>query len=427
MKTIRLILALILVSGFTANVFAGLSVTMSGKPEPQYLRWKGRVIKIAISTSLGKTNPGIKVDSDVAGAIRRSLQAWENAADIEFQIEPSDKQSVSPAGVSGDGVSLITIASTPENVLFFAKDSQTVSAKTRLFYNRKGFITEADVVLNPFQQFSTDGSFATFDLESALTHEIGHLLGLRHSGVMGAAMAENLAKNAAPGPDAFEPRGLADTDISSIRELYGGVDKDNSECCATVAGRVTLQTGRGLKNLKIWAEESDSGRVVGQADTGSEGAFRIGGIPAGIYKLFWKTKAGQPISSSGELGSIEAGNLSTTTLNQKIALEQTKLNVNYVGVDGQLADSSVRIERGHLKTIYIGGKNLDPKNVTVETGSAFLHVDADSLTAHDFGEDVSVLSFVVTVDPNAPSGIYSIFVVDSNGRRSPLIGVLKVL
>ena len=137
--------------GSTSSAFAA-------KEEVRKLQWKGKKIEIALSRSLLSNSPNIKVGSDVAGAIRRSIAAWQNVAAVEIRTQETSRQDVSPSGLVGDGVSLITIAASPENILFFGKDPYSASAKTRIFYNRRGFITEADIVLNPFQLFSTDGS-----------------------------------------------------------------------------------------------------------------------------------------------------------------------------------------------------------------------------------------------------------------------------
>ncbi len=67
---------------------------------------------------------------------------WQDAADIEFRLTISGKQSVSPSGKAGDGVSLITIAQTPENILLFGENANDVSAITKVFYDKKGNITE---------------------------------------------------------------------------------------------------------------------------------------------------------------------------------------------------------------------------------------------------------------------------------------------
>ncbi|HRI04756.1 MAG TPA: matrixin family metalloprotease [Pyrinomonadaceae bacterium] len=420
MKKVWLIFGMLVL---TAGIYGSSGAPVPGKVEPQRIRWKGQVIKVAISTSLTRSNPNIKIDSDVIAAIRRSFAAWQDVADIEFQIDITDKQGVSPSGVAGDGVSLITIASTPENVLLFGKDAQTVSAKTRVFFNRKGFITEADIVLNPFQQFSTDGAYGTFDLQSTLTHEIGHLLGLKHSGVLGAAMSENLGKNTSADTVDFESRVLSESDIAAVRDLYGVEDED---CCQAVSGKLTLLSGKAAKNLKVWAEELETGRVMAQVDVDADGNYRLGGLTQGSYKLYWKVKSGPGRSSSSELDTVDVENDELRSPTQKINSEPTKVVLDYIGTNSQLAESAVAVTRGREQTVYLGGKNLDAKSISIDFNSPYFTVVSSSLMERDFGPDISVVSFVVVVDKDAPRGVYSIFAADGNGAKAALVGALKV-
>ena len=61
--------------GSTSTVAPAVAMAVAAKPDLQRLRWKNKTIKIAISNSLTRTNSNIKYDSDVVGAIRRSIQA----------------------------------------------------------------------------------------------------------------------------------------------------------------------------------------------------------------------------------------------------------------------------------------------------------------------------------------------------------------
>ena len=390
------------------------------------LRWKTNVIPIALSTSLTKPNPYIKSETDVTGAVERSLATWEKAADIKFQIVWTDKQTVSPSGKSGDGVSIITIAPTPENLLLFGSDAQEVSARTRIFYNRKGNITEADIVLNPYEQFSTDGSTGTFDLEATLTHEIGHLLGLEHASVTGATMHAQAGKNGVYNLPSFGARTLAEDDIAGVRTLYGAKNNDDS-CCGAISGKLTTDNGKPAKNFQVWAEESESGRVAAGVLTNTDGSFQIEGLNVGNYKIYTQSD-GLPLKSYSfeSLGEVEVTEGKTQNISKKIGGSKRSFDLGYVGFNGQISELAVPVNGGKSYLIYVGGKNLNADKLTVGFNSPYLKVTPKSLMNHDYGDDLSVISFEVRVAAGIPFGEYSFFIQTANRESQFAVGSLTV-
>lgn len=401
----------------------GSSASLAGDDALPSLRWKTGVIRIAISTSLLRESSNIKRDSDVAGAVRRSIATWGAIANVEFQLTNSEKQSASPAGIAGDGISLITIAQTPENVLLFAKDPENAAATTRVFFGRRGAITEADIVLNPYQQFSTDGTLGSFDLESTLTHEIGHLLGLPHSPVLGSTMNANYGRNGVFGLQNFSSRTLSADDVAASRAIYGARD-DEDECCGIVEGRIS--PGRQPRSFDVWLEDS-SGRVQAAART-SDGAFYFAGLNSGKYRTYsqetGRTKNAVPVRDMGEV-TVAKGE--TAVINTKNTLPGTRdLELTYLGFNGQLSEMAVSLSAGRSYVVYLGGKNLDPKNLTVSFTSPYLSMVPGSMRVLDYGDEISVVSLEVRVASTAPKGDYSIFAESERGDKRAMIGALTI-
>src|SRR5258705_3549167 len=115
------------------TLMAILTFVVSGLPssfelpnalQERPIKWPVANIQIALSTSLTPSSPAIKSGSDVLGAVHRALASWSVAANIKFVELSSENQSVSPAA-GGDGVSLITIAGTNENLALFAEGNST--------------------------------------------------------------------------------------------------------------------------------------------------------------------------------------------------------------------------------------------------------------------------------------------------------------
>ncbi|HTH51917.1 MAG TPA: matrixin family metalloprotease [Pyrinomonadaceae bacterium] len=412
MKFVLQVLSLLLLTSMSAPAMSAELAGVS-KPEPQALRWRTGVVRIAVSSSLTAQNSSIKADSDVLGAVRRSLAAWESVTGLEFRLEFSDRQNVSPSGAAGDGVSLITIAATPDNLQLFGKDPFGESARTRVFFNRRGSITEGDVVLNPLQQFSTDGAFGTFDLETTLTHEIGHLLGLRHSPVTGSIMAERIGRNT---DQYYGPRSPGAADLAAVRELYG-VESDT--CCGSVSGRLS-GLAKNVKNATVWLEDADS-RVVGQADVAPDGSYRVGGLPDGKFRAFWKAAG-----SFGELGSATVESGSAVNLSKKVSPERTDLTLDLIGLNMQPGDSAITIRAGRQYYLCVGGSGFGSGLTSISLSSKYLRVENSTLAKAEFGNRFDASSVTITVEPDAPAGVYSLYAERGDGSTAVMVGAVVV-
>ncbi|HVF31134.1 MAG TPA: matrixin family metalloprotease [Pyrinomonadaceae bacterium] len=405
-------------------VFA-FSVPPTGDASIGELRWRAGVIRIAISPSLLRESSNIKSDSDVAGAIRRSIDSWSRVANVELRQVSSEKLSVSPSGPTGDGVSLITIAQTPENVLLFAKDPEGAAATTRIFYNRRGLITEADIVLNPYQQFSTDGTIGTFDLESTLTHEIGHLLGLPHSEVLGATMHASYGKNGIFGMQRLTSRTLATDDIASIRSIYGA--REDSECCGRIDGKL-LVPGKHARAIEVWVEDF-FGRVHGSTKVGATGDFAFAGLREGKYRLFAHEPARTRNSIAAQevgVASVTSGETSAVTAKVVTGGSQVDFGLTRLGFNGQLSQVAVAATPGRSYIVYLGGRNLDVKDISIGFNSPDLSVVQSSIRSLDYGEDISVVSFEVRVSARAKHGEYTLFAELRGSDRRAMIGGITV-
>ncbi|HSS20921.1 MAG TPA: matrixin family metalloprotease [Pyrinomonadaceae bacterium] len=444
------ILALVAVLAFVVSARPS-SFDMPAPAQEKPIKWPSRTIQIAVSSSLTESSPAVKPDSDVLGALRRALASWSRAANITFITVASKRESVSPQG-KGDGVSLITIAPTTENVELFSEGNTT--ARTRVFFDEKtGDITEADIVINPYPysengnglQFSTDGTSGTYDLESTFAHEIGHLLGLTHSRVIGATMQATQALNGTYGLPAVTERSLSDADVEAVRSLYG-----LREGTGAIEGRVFMNVDGGLQPATaahIWIEDVDTGNVMAAGQTDSGGRFSISSVVPGNYRALVEyierpvtteeaLTSRRPAKRERAFRSVEMRSRLNVTADQITIFNYTlvppqnappAVNARFIGANGDLSTVPVPLVPGQKVLLYVGGDGVDqvPGSGLV-LSSPFLTIDPSTLTLERSLGSTPVISFEVSVAPNAPAGDYTLRLQANSGELTYFVGGITI-
>lgn len=406
--------------------------------------WVTNPIIITFSSSLTSPPRNIKSGSDVIGAARRALDHWSRVANIKFLENNSATQTISPQNV-GDGINLITVA-TDNAAAFGSSDSP---GRTRVFYDSAGTIVEADVALNPNEPFSTDGTPGTYDLESTFTHEVGHLLGLEHSVVIGATMQPRQAKNGLFNLPAISQRTLSEDDRAGLRALYA------PEVSGSISGKLLINAAainpqfNGTRAFVV-AEDAATGKVIAGNIANTSGGYRLEGLAPGSYRLLGETLSG-PITAadmaqSTELNvaaiSIRGANGQTAEQISTVKVAGTggnsadfpvSLNISpalqpkVIGLNSELSTVALPVEAGKTSRILIGGDGVDQISASgISVESPFFKIDPGSLSLQHFDTPYPVISFDVAVTPNAQAGDYSIRLQLPDGEMSYLPGALTI-
>ncbi len=381
-------------------------------------KWTSGRIQIALSKSL-ESSPNIR--GDAREAVDRSIALWTAAASVQLDSKASDLLSVSRKGIRGDGVSLITTALTPENLKLFPLEADSPAAITRIFADGRGRIVEADIVLNPFVGFSTDGAFDTYDLQETLTHEIGHLLGLDHSPVFASIMYDRLSKNTGPHDLAVLRRSLPAVDRASIKALYGP-KSDDFACCASVSGTIAAFP-RGAK-AQLWIEESGTGRIIAAGLAKDDATFRVEGIPDGdhVMRVFVTDANGKVASGEAKL-SVTA--FDSKRANLKISNLADGILPKLFGNAFQLGRSAVRITPATSAVTIGGDQSLSRVARVGISGTDVWITPSDPFNFAD-AQSVKVIQLNMPFPSDLTAGEYSLVIEDNNGVRSYVPGSLIV-
>ena len=397
------------------------------------IRWPKKTIEIALSNSLLSPGSNIKPDSDVVGAARRALMRWSSLSNINFVVTWSTATSISPAD-AGDGVSLLTIADTPENESF---NFETTTGRTRVFFDpENGNIAEADISINPRPraedgtqlQFSTDGTPGTYDLEATFTHEIGHLLGLDHSAVLSSTMQSRQAFNGTFGLPALTERTLSEDDRQKVRTLYGPKVK-----LGRIEGRLADNRLAGvltpLNGVNVWAESVANGRVIASDVTAEDGSYKLEGLTPGQYRVIVASGSDTQKFRSFELSSQVAVRADgATPLNSNLLSPQPSvLNPRALGLNAELSTVALPLAPGKRVKIYLGGEGVDQvPGTSIAVNSPFFTIDPASLTREQIAAPFPVVSIELQVAANAPFGDYTLRLQSNSGETAYVPGAITI-
>ena len=420
--TLLLLIAFVLAPALPARPYT-LQYNSAGTVQ---IKWPTTTITFALSNSLNAPPANIRPGSDVVGAARRALQRWSESSNLQFNLVASGENVVQQ-----DGVSLLTVSTA--NASLFSSTGQGGRARVFSSTVAQGAppffpITEADVAINPNALFSTDGTAGTFDLETTFVHEIGHALGLEHSGLCGALMQPRQVRNGAYDLPALRRRVLSDDDRAGIRALYGPLHG-----LGELRGTVRNAGGAPFFGAHVWAEDAATGRAVAGNVTLPDGTYRIQALPPGQYRVVVEPM-NEPVLASEipsrngayqglqsvipELRTLEAGTAAVTpdaaaTFNVTLSGLQPAINPRFIGLNGRLSTSPVQVVPGRTFTLYVGGDFVH--SVTgagdIQITSPYFNVMPGSLQTFSFQGPtgpVQVLAFEVTASVVTAPGDYSV-------------------
>jgi len=355
----------------------------------------------------------VSVRPDMQDVISRAFAEWTAIPDANLSFASDGVVDAKPGK---DGQNSITLA----DDLF---QNQHFLAVTTNWYDDSGHLAEADI------QIDSGVMNGTCDVQQLVAHEVGHLLGLDHSGVLSSVMYPFVGKVGVPSLDSDE--------TIAISELY---PKPHA-AGATLSGRVSGDSG------PIFAAQvvalNPNGEPVATALTDQQGNFSIDGVPPGTYRLY-----AEPLD-----GPVAVANLSGVWRNAKVTSFPThfadggaitvesgkvygnlvvnangvvELNPKWIGVgaantsDVSLAASPAIVHPGDTISLAVGGDGFTSGMTTFDVTNPSFHRISDFRYAGNY------VSATYEIDGNAQAAS-AVVLVKSGNDSAALTGALRVV
>jgi hypothetical protein len=222
--------------------------------------------------------PGVS-SAQLREALISAGQRWQSVPSSSIAFESIGLTSAQPGVV--DGQNTIGFLSDPEA-------GDLLGLTLLIFDEVTGNVVETDIYFNSIFDWSVeeDGEEDRFDFESIAVHEMGHMLGLDHSGLgqisgEGVAGAESVMFPFSFNPGVIAGRNLTADDIAGVSSIYP--DGGFSANTGTIHGRVQLE-GRPVFGAHVMAFHPGTGTMIAGFSF-ENGEFSISGLPPGRHLL----------------------------------------------------------------------------------------------------------------------------------------------
>ncbi len=358
-------------------------------------------------------------DGSEATALRSAMAAWNGVTGANLQLV---ENAASGQRARRDW------ASTDIHLVLFDEDNDSgyfpgssgIVALTPITFYTNGRIIDADVLFNGKNfGFTTRGQVGRFDIQDVATHELGHLVGLDHSGCAGATMYPYVDTSV------ILHRSLSLDDIRGVRHMYPSASYGQIMGTLLHEGTSNVVAGAHVVALDM------QGRLAGATLSNSSGNFALQALDTGRYTVYADALdfpvsvsnlgGGQTVDTSfgsTVLGTIDVVAGSTATLGSVEVLPDVAVSLGRIADDYPLrAISGQTVARLVRGAELVSGSTLtasDPSitvtptawfgtsvqfDVTVQSGAALGH--ADLIVTSPSG-DVDILTAALEITPPNP-------------------------
>lgn len=370
----------------------------------------------------GSGSSDVADQSEVA-AIRLGFAAWSRVDGSALSFREDPRGATAQKVHANDGLNLVLFDEENSTGLFTG--ASYIIAITPVFYDAAGGILDADVVFNgKDHQFATNMAAGRYDVQNIATHEIGHLLGLDHTGVWGATLVPFAY------PQDTRLRSLTPDDRAGATTIYPGSGAPQR---ASLAGQIIRDSnGRGIDAAHVVAVNVATGEPEASAIAGTTGMFTLDMLRPGTYRVYTEPLDGPCTDANIQRDGVETGFMTTfyggnaqpqqaTVSPGQFGVQLGQLRVrdmvNAFNIDG-IANSTRQVVRGTTATISLSGQGLSAGLEVEVAGSG---VRLQDIAPVNHGRLAAGASFSCSVDSGATPGLRDIYVYRGAGASREVV------